>query len=60
MYNFIIGDTANGKETSEIEIEANDYIEALEITLKNANLYVRGADEESDSHIGWLLSHMGR
>ena len=57
---FIIGDKVNGVETSEVEMEANDYIEALERVVEDANLYVRGADEETDSHIGWLLQHMGR
>jgi hypothetical protein len=60
MYKFKIGDIANGVETSETIVEANDYIQALERVVASANLYVKGADEESDSHIGWLLSHMGR
>lgn len=44
---FKIGDIANGIETSEQIIEAEDYVEALERLVKDSNLYCYPKDIEA-------------
>lgn len=51
MYKFKIGDMANGTETSEEIIEADNYVEALKQLVENANLYCEPADDKTDEHI---------
>lgn len=51
MYKFIVGDKANGVETSEQYMEAENYIEALEQLVADSNLYIEAKDEETENHI---------
>ena len=45
---FKVGDVANGVETSEQIIEANDYLSVLEQLVKDANLYCRPENKEAE------------
>lgn len=45
---FKIGDMANGYETSEQIVEFDDYVEALEQLVEDANLYCKPADDEAE------------
>lgn len=43
---FRVGDMANGVETSEEIIEAESYLDALEMVVGDANLYCEPIKEE--------------
>jgi len=58
MYKFRVGDTANGQETSEEIIEANNYVEALEQLIEHCNLYCKPADDETDEHITRIFDRL--
>ncbi len=45
---FKVGDIANGVETSEEIIEADSYVDALEMLIERANLYCHSIDEEDE------------
>ena len=44
---FRVGDKANGRETSERIIEADDYLSVLEELVETANLYCKPKDKEA-------------
>jgi endonuclease III len=51
---FQIGDIANGQETSKVIIEDMDYVEVLEMMVKDANLYCKPADKEAESCVNQI------
>ena len=55
---FKVGDIANGVETSELIIEARNYVEALETVVADANLYCKGENETSEAHISRLWERL--
>ena len=51
MKKYKIGDMSNGQEVSEVIIECDNYVDALERTVEDANLYCRPVEDESNETI---------